>query len=52
MVRADQHQYYVERARQSRKMAEQAADSGIRKVHLDFARRYEKAAARLEMEAD
>lgn len=40
-----QEEYFRRRARQCRRNAETAPDKMLRKVHLEFARRYEEAAA-------
>ena len=45
MSTQDQEEYFRKRARDFRKNAEKARDVHIRKVHLEFAKKYEEAAA-------
>lgn len=45
MSTPDQEEYFRKRARDFRRNAENARDVHIRKVHLEFAKKYEEAAA-------
>src|SRR3546814_2896322 len=47
-VYAKQEEYYWKRAQQCRNSAERAQDRSARKIHLEFARRYEDAARQIQ----
>lgn len=44
MCHSDHRDYYLRRAAECRESAKRAVDKGVRRVHLDFASRYEQAA--------
>lgn len=43
-ARLDDHRYYTDRARQARAEADAAVEPHIRKLHIAFAERYDRAA--------
>lgn len=45
MPKQDQAEYFCKRARDFRRNAEKTRDVYLRKVHLEFAKKYEEAAA-------
>ena len=48
MTRTDDLLYFAKRAEDCRRLAADAVDSGVRSIHVDMARRYDRAAGRDE----